>query len=284
MTEQLSRKDKMEIFSDALIQHGPLSNRIYLMKIKQSNPAQLILAMDDFARNKGYTKIFAKIPACQAEMFLESGYQKEAEIPAFYHGQEAAFFLGKYLDSQRKQETSLDLIQKTYEIVNSKKRIRPESAFLPGGTIIRRCIPDDAEKMSILYKEVFLSYPFPIDNPLYIRHTMDDSTIYYGIEIDGQFVSLASAEMDLISNNVEMTDFATLPTFRGKSFARQILACMENEMMAEGIQTAYTIARAISPAMNITFKKAGYTYGGRLINNTNISGQIESMNVWYKKL
>ena len=36
--------------------------------------------------------------------------------------------------------------------------------------------------------------------------------------------------------------------------------------------------------MNITFAKAGYTYGGRLINNTNISGQIESIKVWYREL
>jgi hypothetical protein len=36
--------------------------------------------------------------------------------------------------------------------------------------------------------------------------------------------------------------------------------------------------------MNITFAKAGYAYGGRLHNNTNIAGNIESMNVWYKSL
>jgi len=36
--------------------------------------------------------------------------------------------------------------------------------------------------------------------------------------------------------------------------------------------------------MNITFRKAGYEFGGRLKNNTNISGNIEGMNVWYKSL
>jgi hypothetical protein len=36
--------------------------------------------------------------------------------------------------------------------------------------------------------------------------------------------------------------------------------------------------------MNATFAKAGYSFGGTLINNTNISGDIESMNVWYKNL
>ncbi|PLX31824.1 MAG: putative beta-lysine N-acetyltransferase, partial [Ignavibacteria bacterium] len=30
--------------------------------------------------------------------------------------------------------------------------------------------------------------------------------------------------------------------------------------------------------------KAGYEYTGTLVNNTNISGQIENMNVWFKTL
>jgi putative beta-lysine N-acetyltransferase len=284
MIETPTNTGKTEIFHNARIQHGPLSNRIYLMKINKADPIQLIPAMDELAKSKGYSKIFAKIPACHAESFLQSGYQKEAEVPGFYYCQEAALFLGKYLDCERQKEESMDEIQKVLNLAQSKKVKYTELAFLPADTVIRRCIPDDAENMSKLYKEVFLSYPFPIDNPRYIVDTMKDNLIYFGIEIDGRLASLASAEMNPISSNVEMTDFATLPAFRGNSFANQLLGRMENEMIEKGIQTAYTIARAISPAMNITFSKAGYTYGGRLINNTNIAGRIESMNVWYKKL
>jgi hypothetical protein len=36
--------------------------------------------------------------------------------------------------------------------------------------------------------------------------------------------------------------------------------------------------------MNSTFASAGYLFGGMLPNNTNISGSMESMNIWYKKL
>ena len=59
---------------------------------------------------------------------------------------------------------------------------------------------------------------------------------------------------------------------------------MGKAMKLKGIKTAYTIARAKSAGMNITFSKAGYKFGGRLKNNTNIFGNIESMNVWYKHL
>jgi hypothetical protein len=47
---------------------------------------------------------------------------------------------------------------------------------------------------------------------------------------------------------------------------------------------AYTIARAIFRPINAVFAGAGYQFGGLLKNNTNISGSMESMNVWYRKL
>ena len=51
-------------------------------------------------------------------------------------------------------------------------------------------------------------------------------------------------------------------------------------MRERGLQTAFTIARAYSAGMNITFAKHGYQFGGTLTSNTNISGKIESMNIW----
>ena len=65
---------------------------------------------------------------------------------------------------------------------------------------------------------------------------------------------------------------------------RSLLLEMEQAMPGLGISTLYTIARACSHGMNITFARCGYTYGGMLVNNTQISGAIESMNVWYKRL
>ncbi len=55
-------------------------------------------------------------------------------------------------------------------------------------------------------------------------------------------------------------------------------------MKKRGIKTSYSIARAVSYGMNITFAKHGYIYSGTLVNNTNIAGSIESMNVWHKIL
>jgi putative beta-lysine N-acetyltransferase len=97
-----------------------------------------------------------------------------------------------------------------------------------------------------------------------------------------KIVAVSSAEIDAEAKNVEMTDFATLYDYRGNGLAGALLARMEAEMSAMGIKKAYTIARALSAGVNILFARAGYEYAGTLINNTNICGQIESMNVWHK--
>ncbi|MDD4426034.1 MAG: hypothetical protein PHS40_08920 [Mariniphaga sp.] len=59
---------------------------------------------------------------------------------------------------------------------------------------------------------------------------------------------------------------------------------MEQEMRKAGIINAYTIARLAEPGMNKTFMNAGYKFSGTLVNNTQIAGSIESMNIFYKPL
>ena len=89
--------------------------------------------------------------------------------------------------------------------------------------------------------------------------------------------------MDRASQNAEVTDFATLPEHRGKRLATHLLWHMERSLKAHGFITAYSIARALSAGMNVTFARMGYRFGGTLINNTDINGRIESMNVWYNR-
>jgi putative beta-lysine N-acetyltransferase len=79
-----------------------------------------------------------------------------------------------------------------------------------------------------------------------------------------------------------MTDFATLPPHRKQGLARALLAHMDRCAADAGVRVSFTIARALSFGMNITFRRRGYRFGGTLINNTQIAGSLESMNVWYR--
>ena len=79
-----------------------------------------------------------------------------------------------------------------------------------------------------------------------------------------------------------MTDFANLAEYRGHGFANHLLDKMHSEAKKIGLKTRYTIARSVSHGMNITFGRLGYKFGGRLRNNTNSSGNIESIHIRYR--
>ena len=132
--------------------------------------------------------------------------------------------------------------------------------------------------------KAFKSYPFPIQKPTYLKRMIQEGVLYFCICIESRIAAIAAAEIDLDSKNAEMTDFATLPKWRGMGFAGMLLSHMDKKTRKLGIQTAYTIAKAASLGMNSVFKNSGYNYAGLLKNNSQICGSIQSMTVWYKHL
>ena len=273
--------DKIEQIGHSSFQHGKNNRRIYLMKSAPEDMPQLLGKLDALAEKKSYTKIFAKIPADQKKGFIDDGYRVEASVPGLYHGREKGLFLGKYFDEERKQEQHPDLVADVLSAAKAKRGLM--GGMGEPSSICRPLTGDDMEEAAEVYREVFASYPFPIHDPDYLRETMDH-IFYYGVWFGERLVALSSAEIDFDNGNAEMTDFATLPEQRGKGFANLLLTRMEADMKKRGISALYTIARAYSHGMNITFAKHDYLYSGTLTNNTQISGQLESMNVWYKLL
>ena len=276
--------DRIEKLWRSTIQHGPHSNRVYLMKLDERDMPGIVERIDNLALEKGYTKLFAKVPASNAGAFQAAGFCAEARIPGFFNGREDVLFMSRFLDDVRKTETDEESLDGVLELSRRRGEECGDEKAMPPNGMIRPCAPEDIHAMSEIYRDVFPTYPFPIDDPDFLLQTMKTHVAYFGVEAEGRLVALASAEMDEAAGNVEFTDFATLPKWRGQGLAVLLLKAMEPVMRHKGIQTGYTIARAVSAGMNIVFSKMGYDYGGRLVNNTNISGQIESMNVWYKSL
>ncbi len=273
--------DRIEPLGDSLVQHGPDSDRVYLMKLAAADMPGLPDRLEALAAGAGYGKIFAKIPARHAAAFAARGYRAEAVVPGYFGGREAGLFLARYLDPGR-ADPGADAEEIAAILGECAARdLRPADPVDPA---IERMGPDDAGAMAAVYREVFPSYPFPIHDPAYLRETMETHVDYFGVRDGGTLIALASAEKDLTARAVEMTDFATLPAARGRGTARRLLARMEASVRAEGFPTAFTIARAVSRGMNFVFADAGYAFGGTLVNNTQISGRLESMNVWYKSL
>ncbi|MFP4353625.1 MAG: putative beta-lysine N-acetyltransferase [Phycisphaerae bacterium] len=276
-------KDTIEIFGASKIQHGQLNRRIYLMKLDYEDANQIVPALDGLAFEHGYTKIFAKVPRFAKETFGNNGYEVEAHIPEFYEATEDVYMMCRYLDPARADEG--EAAEKYEEVLKASKDRQGEGGeSFPDDVEVRLCKPEDAEPLAELYAEVFPTYPFPIDQPSYITQTMETHVRYFGVWRDGKMIAASSSEMDQPELNTEMTDFATLPDQRGEGLATALLGLMEEDARQLGLHVGYTIARSPSFGMNITFARMGYEYAGRLKNNTNISGQFESMNVWYKKL
>ncbi len=276
-------RDSLETIGRSLIHHGTYNDRVYLMKLHEDDRTEIVRRLDTLACSRGYSKIFAKIPSWAEDSFLAAGYILEARIPGFYAGGDDACFMGKYLTESRSREQEASLVRDVL-VAAREKAVDSIPPILPEGFTIRSSREEDVEEMANIYCEVFASYPFPIHDPAFLRAAMKDSTQFFGVWDGNRIAALSSAEMDSCSKSAEMTDFATPRAYRGKGLALHLLQHMEDAVRGRAIRSLFTIARAYSYSMNITFARDGYRYGGTLTNNTNIGGRLESMNVWYKIL
>ena len=279
-SEENNKMDRIEKIGFSTIQHGPFNNRIYLMKFDKRDNLHLLTQLNELALKNGYSKIFAKIPASAHPISLQHGFTQEAYIPEFYKNGEGVFFMSRFLTPERQiiAPESLSTLAKLLSNPNLNRNDQ-----LPENFELKITEPQHIPDMVKLYRQVFKTYPFPITEAAYLQKTMNEGhVIYFGIWDQGKLVGLSSAELDLENRNAEMTDFAVFPEYRGQKLASFLLKEMESEMLKRNFKTLYTIARLESPGMTKTFVNQGYHYSGLLKNNTNISGQIESMNVFYK--
>lgn len=281
---EMTMHDKIEKLIDgSVIQHGKQNDRVYLMKLND-DATSVIKSISELATENGYTKIFCKVPSNVAPVFYSNGFILEATIPKFYYKTNDVFFMSKFLNSDRLMNLEHEKFNELSKLLVSNPGKRYVKKKSHSKIKFRKLGKSDVERLVEIYREVFLSYPFPIHHPGYIIKTMDENIQYYGAEKDGKIMAVASCEIDFEGRNAEMTDFATDAAFLGNNLSVFLLSNMEKEMKRQKIKTLYTIARLNSIPMNKTFIKSDYKFAGTLVKNTNIGGQIESMNVLYKHI
>ena len=222
--------DKIEVFGKGTkLQHGKLNNRVYLIKINKDDYPEVLEYIGKLAEENAYTKLFFKVPGWIVPALLKEGFIIEAQIPAFYNNKTDVFFMSKFLSKERllnKEDDMLTLLSKQlYEAVIDEQEIEVHDEF-------KLVVPgiNDADRVADLYKQVFNSYPFPIFDPEYIKHTIENDVEYFGIETGGKLIALSSCEIDRKGQNAEMTDFATLPEYRGRKLSVMLLKLMEKKM------------------------------------------------------
>ncbi len=284
ITEGKKMQDKIEKFGKSTIHHGKFNNRIYLMKLHPESVPEIISDLEELAEEKGYSKIFAKIQPEALPDFLSNDFSIEAYVPKYYNNEQDCLFVAKFKDEKRKEVPKNEL-QDFYELLNNSETPQKLKYKHSLKYILERLEAKDVEAMAGVFKRVFETYPFPVHNPKYILETMKaGETQYFGLKEGNKLIGISTAEIDIVNKNAEMTDFAVLPEYRGHNLAFHLLMKMEQEMKYANIKTVYTMARLKAPGMNKTFLKSGYQFTGTLLNNTNISGNIESLNIYYKHL
>jgi beta-lysine N6-acetyltransferase len=235
------------------------------------------------ASENNFDKIFLKASRSDWQKFLGLGYMLEGILRYYFHGEDA-YVLSKFRSIER--VTSEHLIKESTLIENLMKT-SPEYKPPPiqEGYQMVLAGEEHIPEMVRLYRRIFKTYPSPLTHPDYIYQTMHRHVLYRAfLNARGEVVSAASAEIDYENSNAELTDCATRERERGKGLMYHLLRQIEQDLLDRNIQTGYTLARAPSIGMNRVFYRLGYEYSGRLINNCDISGQYEDMNIWVKNL
>ena len=224
------------------------------MHLGNAPPGSITETLEELARRKDYGKIFAKIPVPAWPTFESVGYAKEAEVPGFFNGRTDRCFIAQYLTPERR------IITPTVDHllgIEFKGAAFGAHRQRPGrcGCVVSACRPSDDDALSRIYRQVFKTYPFPIHQPVYLKRMMKEGVRYFTVRSEGRMAAAAAAEIGRRGQYAEMTDFATLPQYRGKGLAGILLCHMEKSVRSLDIRTAFTIARADSPGMIAVFAK-----------------------------
>jgi hypothetical protein len=155
--------DTIEKLQNSVIQHGPSSSRIYLMKLKKEDHPSIIPALLALARVNRYGKIFAKIPAWAENEYLAQGFHREASVPGFYEGETDALFMAHFLTRERGTvgAEAENMIDGNITIAKEKSQLADTGAGSDNALpfTMRRLTPNEAGSLTNLYGMVFESYP-----------------------------------------------------------------------------------------------------------------------------
>ena len=274
--------DKIEFINDSIVQHGKFNNRIYLQRFSTNKVPDILTKVHQCANENNYSKIFAKVPISFKQKFIEYGYIEEAFVPKLFDAKIDVSFMSKFLNSERANIANPKKINAVLNAALQKEK-EQEKYTLPNGFNFKIADKNRVADIASVYKKAFANYSFPIFQTEYILKTMKQNIEYFCILKDKDIIALSSLEKGTFQE-VKMSNFATLPEYRGNQFSLFLLEQMERKIKQNNFKISYTIIRAQSYGMNIILAKSGYKYGGTLVNHANVLGKFESMNVWYKTL
>ncbi len=258
------------------------NKRLKILDYEAEDYTAMIRRMAYLAESNDFDKIFVKADESDFQRFLSHGYMMEGILRYYFRGRDA-FVLSRFSSKERLESNEiLEEARLVEEMIYESDRGTMHT--LDPDVHIVRAQEEHIPQLCAIYRSVFETYPSPLTNPDYIQSTMERNVIYRVALADDRALAAASADINRKHLNAEMTDCATVPEAQGKGLMQHLLTELEDDLRQEGIITAYTLARAVSTGMNRSFFKLGYQFSGRLVNNCDIFGKFEDMNIWVKQL
>lgn len=235
-----------------------------------------------FSSREHLGKIICNCDKESLMIFEEAGFELEGKIDRYFKGKDA-FCMSYFISSDRKNCSNFSkkelLVKQCLDVKNTYIKRSNNSKYC-----IRNANENDIKEMVKLFSTVFLSYPTPIYDEEFLRQSMHGKVLYKVAVYDEKIISVASAVIDKENLNAEITDCATYPDYRDRGVLSNIIYSLELDLKKQRIITLYSFSRAINPSINFIFSKQDYKFTGRLINNCNICGTFEDMNIWVKNI
>ena len=244
---------------------------------------QNIKRLIHFASKQHMGKIICNCDIENLDNFIKAGFHLEGKIDGYFKGKDA-FCMSYFISKDRtlyNEHSKEDLILK--QSLNKKDTFIYNSDN--SNYHIRNASESDIGGMIKLFSRTFSTYPSEIFSEDYLKNTLNKKVLYkVAVDNNNRIIGVASADLDRENLNAEITDCATHPHYRNKGILSNIIYFLELELKNMEFITLYSLSRAIHPGINFVLSKHGYTFRGKLINNCNICGGFENMNIWVKNI
>ena len=221
------------------------------------------------------------VGAQQLQAGLEQvGYETEAVMPGFYEGTGDCVVAGKALAEDRLCPRDERKLLEVARVLDEKGEERPP----PDDVHSRLVGPADVPQIAALLNQTFARYPTPSNEPVYVQRQLENDTAFRCIEEDGEILACASADLVCEARTAELTDCATRPEHRGRGLMSRLLSDLMDDLRALEYPTAFTLARAAIPGVNVCFSRLGFELRGTMHQSCFIGTGLEDMNVWSRAL
>ncbi len=262
-----------------VVRDDAYSDRIRCDHPEVDDGAALGAVLLEAARLRARGRVMVLAPERLQEGLERAGLQREARLPGFYAGKKDCVAMACAVDPCRGTSSNPEAVAHVDDLVRQNPPARPRIRVMT-----QRATREHAPKLARLIAATFEHYPTPSGVAEYVAKQIEEGIPFRFVARDGEILACASADLEREAKTAELTDCATRPDHRGAGYMQFILSDLMDDLRTMGYPTAFTLARAEIPGVNLAFQRLGFTFCGRMVRSCRIGGGIEDMNVWSRWL